>query len=150
MVWMFVAEVIVPFTIDHAYVVAPAGPLAVLPVEFAQTCAGVGVIVGVGGFGLTVTVMVLLVTGLTVVQASLLVIVTSTSSPSLRVEVEKVGLSVPALLPLTVHWKDGAMPPFTGDAVKITFVPSQKFVSVAAMLTDGVTHSSPRLASKRK
>ena len=52
---MFAAEVMVPFTIDHAYVVAPAGPAAVLPVELAQTCAGVGVIVGVAGVGLTVT-----------------------------------------------------------------------------------------------
>src|SRR5688572_23029156 len=56
MVWMLVAEVIVPFTIDQAYVVAPAGPSAVLPVELAQSCAGVGVIVGVAGFGLTVSV----------------------------------------------------------------------------------------------
>ena len=45
---MFVAEVIVPFTIDQAYVVAPAGPAAVLPVEFAQTLLGDGVIVAVG------------------------------------------------------------------------------------------------------
>jgi hypothetical protein len=55
---MFVAEVIVPFTIDHAYVVAPAGPAAELPVELAQTCAGVGVIVGVVGFALIVTLTV--------------------------------------------------------------------------------------------
>ena len=54
MVCVFVAEVIVPFTIDQAYVVAPPGPLAWLPVEFAQTCAGVGVIVGVAGFALIV------------------------------------------------------------------------------------------------
>jgi hypothetical protein len=59
-VWMFVAEVIVPFTIDHAYVVAPAGPAAELPVELAQTCAGVGVIVGVAGDGAIVTLTVLL------------------------------------------------------------------------------------------
>src|SRR6185503_20264582 len=58
MFWMLLAEVIVPFTIDHAYVVAPAGPAAVLPVEFAQTCAGVGVIVGVAGLALTVNVAV--------------------------------------------------------------------------------------------
>jgi hypothetical protein len=56
MVWMLVAEVIVPLTMDHAYVVAPAGPLAWLPVEFAHTLAGVGVIVGVVGSALTVTV----------------------------------------------------------------------------------------------
>ena len=54
---MFAADVIVPFAIDHAYDVAPAGPAAELPVELAQTCAGVGVIVGVGGFGFTVTVV---------------------------------------------------------------------------------------------
>ena len=59
MVWMFVAEVIVPFTIDQAYVVAPAGPAAELPVELAQTCAGVGVIVGVAGLALMVTLTVL-------------------------------------------------------------------------------------------
>src|SRR5258705_13868051 len=52
---MWAAEVIVPFTIDHAYVDAPAGPAAELPVELAQTCAGVGVIVGVVGLALMVT-----------------------------------------------------------------------------------------------
>ena len=55
-----VAEVIVPFTIDQAYVVAPAGPAAELPVELAQTWAGVGVIVGVAGLALMVTLTVLL------------------------------------------------------------------------------------------
>ena len=34
---MFVAEVMVPFVIDQAYEVIPAGPLAVLPVVFWQT-----------------------------------------------------------------------------------------------------------------
>ena len=51
---MFVALVIVPLEIDHAYVVAPAGPVAVFPVEPLQTVAGVGVIVGVAGLGSTV------------------------------------------------------------------------------------------------
>src|SRR5687767_7121159 len=60
MVWMFVADVIVPLTIDHAYVVAPAGPVAELPVELAQTCAGVGVMVGVDGEALIGTLIVLL------------------------------------------------------------------------------------------
>ena len=55
---MFVAEVIVPFTIDHAYVAAPAGPAAVLPVELAQTCAGLGVIVGAVGLELMATLTV--------------------------------------------------------------------------------------------
>src|SRR5262245_63821281 len=49
---MLVALVIVPLVIDQAYVVAPAGPEAVLPVELAQTWAGVGVIVGVAGLAL--------------------------------------------------------------------------------------------------
>ena len=52
---MFAAEVIVPPVIDHAYVVAPAGPDAVFPVESAQTPpAGTPVIVGVAGGGLIV------------------------------------------------------------------------------------------------
>jgi hypothetical protein len=55
MIWMFVALVIVPLVIDHAYVVAPAPPSAVLPVELAQTAEGDGVIVGVAGFAFTVT-----------------------------------------------------------------------------------------------
>src|SRR5204862_221865 len=98
MVWMLAAEVIVPLTIDQAYVVAPAGPAAVLPVELAQTCAGVGVIAGVAGLALTVTVTVLLVTGLTEVHGdALLVIVTVTWSPLLSAVVAKVGLLVPAL-----------------------------------------------------
>src|SRR5687768_6946534 len=58
MVWIFAAEVIVPFTIDQAYVVAPAGPSAVFPAELAQTCAGVGVMAGVVGLALIVTLMV--------------------------------------------------------------------------------------------
>src|SRR6266567_693228 len=48
-VWMFVALVIVPLVIDHAYVVAPAGPAAVLPVEPLQTVPEDGVIVGDAG-----------------------------------------------------------------------------------------------------
>jgi len=52
---MFVALVIVPLLIDHAYVVAPAGPSAVLPVEPEQTVLAEGVIVGAEGLALTVT-----------------------------------------------------------------------------------------------
>ena len=57
---MLVAEVIVPLTIDQAYVVAPAGPAAELPVELAQTLAGVGVMAGVAGLALMGTLTVLL------------------------------------------------------------------------------------------
>jgi hypothetical protein len=37
----------------------------------------------------------------------------------------KEGLSVPTFAPLTFHWYDGAAPPFTGVAVKVTEVPAQ-------------------------
>src|SRR5690349_18795920 len=40
--------VIAPFVIDHEYELSPGGPPAVLPVEFAQTCAGVGLMTGPG------------------------------------------------------------------------------------------------------
>jgi hypothetical protein len=50
---MFAADVIVPFVIVQAYVVAPAGPDAVFPVESAQIPpAGTPVIAGVSGFAL--------------------------------------------------------------------------------------------------
>ena len=49
---------IVPFVIVHAYVVAPAGPDAVFPVESAQTPpGGTPVIVGVAGFALIAAVV---------------------------------------------------------------------------------------------
>ena len=48
---------IVPPVIAHAYVVAPAGPEAVFPVESAQTPpGGIPVIVGVAGAGLMAVV----------------------------------------------------------------------------------------------
>src|SRR5262249_13557068 len=50
-VWTFAALVMVPFTIDQAYVAAPAGPWAMFPVEPAQTAAGVE-IDGAGGVAL--------------------------------------------------------------------------------------------------
>src|SRR3954452_1898326 len=59
MVWILVAEVIVPLVIDQKYVVAPAGPAAELPVELAQVLAGV-VMDGVAGLALIVTLSVLL------------------------------------------------------------------------------------------
>jgi hypothetical protein len=53
---VFVADVGVPPVIDQAYVVAPAGPDAVLPAERVQTEVEAGVIVGVAGFALIVAV----------------------------------------------------------------------------------------------
>ena len=49
---------IVPPVIDQAYVVAPAGPVAVFPVELAHTPpAGTPVIAGVAGFALIAAVV---------------------------------------------------------------------------------------------
>jgi hypothetical protein len=51
--WASVADVIVPPVMDQAYVVAPAGPEAVFPVESAQTPpAGTPVMTGVSGAAL--------------------------------------------------------------------------------------------------
>src|SRR5438552_2512314 len=44
-----------PLVNDHEYVVAPAGPSAVLPVEPAHTAGAAGVSVGVAGFEFTGT-----------------------------------------------------------------------------------------------
>ena len=42
------------------------------------------------------------------------------------------------MAPFNFHWKEGT-PPFVGVAVKITFVPEQIVLALAAMLTEGVT-----------
>jgi hypothetical protein len=45
-VWVDAPPVITPFVIVHAYVDAPAAPLAVWPAELAHTCASAGVTAG--------------------------------------------------------------------------------------------------------
>jgi hypothetical protein len=42
-------------------------------------------------------------------------------------------------MPFSFHWKTGVVPPFTGVAVNVTFVPAQIFVDDAAMFTEGVS-----------
>jgi len=42
---------------------------------------------------------------------------------------------VPALTPLSFHWYEGVVPPFTGVAVKVTLVPAQTGFAEATMLT---------------
>ena len=37
----------------------------------------------------------------------------------------KVGLFVPTFPPFTFHWYDGVVPPLTGAAVNVIFVPAQ-------------------------
>ena len=51
------------------------------------------------------------------------------------------------LLPLTCHWKDGAVPPLTGEAVKVTWMPAQMVLSVAVMATETIP---PGLTVTRK
>jgi hypothetical protein len=46
-----------------------------------------------------------------------------------------VSLLLPTLVPLTLHWKTGVVPPFVGVAVKVTDVPAQTGLALAAILT---------------
>jgi hypothetical protein len=73
---------------------------------------------------LTVIVTGVLVAVGAVIQVAFEVITTVTTSPFAIVEEEKVALSVPAFTPLTLHWYDGAAPPFVGVAVKVTLAPT--------------------------
>jgi hypothetical protein len=88
---------------------------------------------------LTVIVIELDVAVVAVLQVSLLVITTVTTSPLFIVLDVKIELLVPVFTPLTRHWYAGAEPPFTGVAVKVTDVPVQIDVCDAAIDTDGVT-----------
>ena len=56
MLCVLVAEVMVPLAMPQAYAVMPAGPEAVLPVEFAQATADVVMVAS--GVGFTVSVAV--------------------------------------------------------------------------------------------
>jgi hypothetical protein len=49
----------------------------------------------------------------------------------------KVSEFVPALIPLTFHWKDGVKPPCVGLAVNVTELPAQNGFEVA--VTDTLT-----------
>ena len=72
-------------------------------------------------------------------QARSLVMITVTTSPSCKLFVVNLSLSVPASTPLTCHWKEGLAPPLVGLAVKVTEAPSQIVVVDAVMLTSGST-----------
>ena len=76
-------------------------------------------------FGLIVMVIVFEVAGLPETQVALEVITTETTSLLIRVVEEKVGLLVPVFTPFNFHWYEGAVPPLTGVAVKVTEVPAQ-------------------------
>jgi hypothetical protein len=94
------------------------------------------------GVTLALTVIVigaLLAVGV-VLHVALDVITTVTTSPFVRVVEVKVGLFVPTFELLTLHWYEGAVPPFVGVAVNVTDVPAQMAPDGdAAMVTPGVT-----------
>jgi hypothetical protein len=46
-------------------------------------------------------------------------------SPFTREAFEYIGLFVPTIFPLSLHWYDGDVPPFVGVAVNVTLVPLQ-------------------------
>jgi hypothetical protein len=73
-----------------------------------------------------------------VTHPSELVIITETTSLLASEAFWYVELFVPTFVPFSFHWNEGE-PPFCGVAVKITFVPAQIVVALAAILTAGVT-----------
>ena len=72
-------------------------------------------------------------------QSAFEVITQVTTSLFAKVEEAKVTAFVPEFEPLTFHWYEGVVPPFTGVAVKVTVFPLQILVEDAAIETDGVT-----------
>jgi hypothetical protein len=75
-----------------------------------------------------------------VLQEAEEVITTLTTSLFESVEEVKVGLFSPTLVELTLHWYDGAGPPFEGEAVNVTEVPAHMVpAGRAAIVTPGMT-----------
>jgi hypothetical protein len=72
-----------------------------------------------------------------VLQPAFEVITTRTTSALFKVVVLKLGESVPAFVPFTFHWYEGAVPPFVGTAVNVTLVPAHIVPALDAMLTVG-------------
>jgi hypothetical protein len=65
------------------------------------------------------------------------VISTITTSLLFNVELPYTALFVPTLTPFTFHWYDGAVPPFTGLAVKTIGAPEHTEFADALMATLG-------------
>lgn len=86
----------------------------------------------------TVIAMAFEVTEVGEAQVALLVITTLTKSLLFNVDELNVARLVPALMPFTFHWYEGAPPPLVGVAVKVTEVPAQILVELALILTAGV------------
>jgi hypothetical protein len=109
-----------------------------VPVQIAPVGLAAMVTTGVT-LAFTVIVTGVLVAVGVVRQEAFEVITTVTTSPFMSVVEVNVGLSVPAFAPLTLHWYDGAAPPFAGVAVNVTLAPTQIEVWLATTDTAGVT-----------
>ena len=96
-----------------------------------------GVVVKEGeGEVVTDITRLLLIAGFPVAQGVALEIrVTATTSLFNRLLVVKVELFVPVFIPFMVHWKLGALPPFTAVAEKVTGIPEQIAVALADIPT---------------
>ena len=64
------------------------------------------------------------------------VITQETIEPFVNVEVVKVVLFDPVGLLFTYHWYEGFVPPFVGEAVKVTSVPAQIELSESEEVTE--------------
>ena len=91
-----------PLAIDHEYVVAPAGPVAVLPVELAHTAGDDGVIVGVAGLAFTVT-FALFVAEQPAALVTVSVSVVVPATPAVQVTV--CAVCPPVMMPLVIDQK---------------------------------------------
>ena len=109
------------------------------PVAVAHTSCGPLIAPGVAGGGAsTVVVIELLVTLAVARQFSLEVSTTETLCPSVNEVVVYDELLVPTLVLPIFHWYEGALPPFTGVAVKVTESPGQILLSLLVIVTSGV------------
>ena len=88
--------------------------------------------------GVTEIVRLLLVSAFLLGQTAFVVIITLTIFPFVSVLLVNVLLLVPVLTPFMRHWYDGEVPPFVGEAVKVTEVPEQIVVpGLADIVTSG-------------
>ena len=88
-----------------------------------------------GKLGFTFIVIPALVNGLPVAHVAFEVRTTVTTSPLVSVVLLNVLLFAPTLIVFTFHCYEGIVPPLVGVAVKVTLVPEQIVVALAATLT---------------
>ena len=90
--------------------------------------------------GVTEIVRLLLVSAFLLGQTAFVVIITLTIFPFVSVLLVNVLLLVPVLTPFMRHWYDGEVPPFVGEAVKVTEVPEQIVVIRLLVSEAGLAH----------